>query len=75
MISARRKAAIECLLADFGYVYVNGGVLIQKGVRGFTADTVIRRVFRDVWDVFEYLTPRILDDDFYTRIQSIRNAN
>ncbi len=55
------------LLADFGYSF-QGGVLIEKGIRGHTSDRVVPGKFRDAMDAAEHLCPIIKDDEFTRRL-------
>lgn len=54
------------LLRDFGYRF-DGKTLIEKGIRGFTADRVVG-TFRDAMDAAEYLCPIIKNDEFTSRL-------
>jgi hypothetical protein len=53
------------LLLDYDYD-VQGGRIIQKGIRGFTSDRVWGRC-RSVFDACEQLIPVIHDRQFTTR--------
>jgi hypothetical protein len=55
------------LLSDFGYK-LEGSTLIQKGIRGFTFDSIVPGKFRDAMDTAEYLCPIIKDDEFTSRL-------
>lgn len=54
------------LLKEYGYEFA-GGVLIEKGIRGYTRDRVVGR-FRDAMDAAEYLCPFVRDDEFTNRL-------
>ena len=56
----------DVLLRDFGYRFV-GGVLIERGIRGFTRDRVLGN-FRDAMDAAEFLCPIIHDEEFTQRL-------
>lgn len=53
------------LLADFGY-RVEGKVLVENAVRGFTSERVIAQV-RDEYDAMERLCPLLASDEFTRR--------
>ena len=55
------------LLADSGYSF-QGGVLIEKGIRGRTSDRVVPDKFRDAMDAAEHLCPIVKDDEFTSRL-------
>ena len=55
------------LLADPGYSF-QGGVLIEKGVRGHTSGRVFPGKFRDAMGAAEYLCPVVKDDEFTRRL-------
>lgn len=53
------------LLADFGY-RVEGRVLIENAIRGFTFERVVGQV-RDEYDAAERLCPLVKDTEFTRR--------
>lgn len=57
---------LKVLLRDFGYEY-RDGLVIQKGIKGFTSDTIIRRA-RDIFDAAEQLCPIINEKEFTERL-------
>lgn len=58
------------LLRDYGY-RVEGGVLIETGIRGYTRDRVVTRV-RDEMDACTFLCPIIHDDEFTDRLVKLQ---
>ena len=66
-----RDRSLVTLMRDHGYRYVADGTLISCGVRGYTSDRMVPRVFRGAMDAAEYLIPVICDDMFSARYRQI----
>ncbi len=66
------QTKIRVLLADFGY-RVEGGVLIENAIRGFTSERVVTRV-SDSYDAAERLCPILSDAHFTRRFVALTGA-
>lgn len=60
-------AGFHVLLTDFGYK-LEGGKLIQKGIKGFTSDQIMTGRFGNAMAACEYLCPIVKDADFTNRL-------
>lgn len=56
---------LNVLLRDYDYK-IEGKLLISKGIKGFTADRIVKTV-KGEYDACEYLCPIIKDKEFTAR--------
>ena len=65
--------ALEVLMRDYGF-RVEGNVIIENGIRGFTSSRVFRHC-RSVFDAAEQLIPVICDSDYSARFGQITKSD
>lgn len=65
----RRDERLAVLLRNHGY-RVEGNLLIQNGIRGFSSDRIFSRV-RSIFDACEQLIPILCDAGFHSRWNKI----